>query len=148
MTIRSLLAFASFLLLSLPASGQLRQILYTSVPGDSILTLQIDLQDSFSVHTWHNSAVFIESEIVLATCQDGIFKYVVEQGRYALKSVSKAPSLSISQAIPKRAGLTSQNGPCDETIHHRIFIPSDFVMENNRRWTRKESLNKSTINGR
>ncbi len=147
MTTRSLFAFVACLLFSLPVSGQLRRILYTTVPGDSILNIQFDLQDNFSVHHWQNSAVFIESEIVLATCQEGIFKHVIDEGRYTLNSVFKAPGLTVSQAIPKRASLTSQKGPCDETIHHRVYIPADFEQENTRRWTRKESLNKSTING-
>ncbi len=147
MTTRILSSLIAFLLLSLPASAQLRQILYTTVPGDSILTISFDLQDSFSVHTWENSAVFVESEIVLATCQEGIFNHVVKEGRYALTSTVKAPGLTLAQAIPKRAGLTSQKGPCDEIIHHRVYIPSDFTKESARQWSRNESLNKSTING-
>lgn len=136
-----------FLSLSTPSIGQLRQILHTSIPGDSLLAVHMDLQDSYSVHLWQNSAIFIESEIVLATCQEGIFNHVVKEGRYALKSVSKPPHLTISQAIPKRAGLTSTKGACEETIHHRIYIPSDFLKKDDSQWTRTESLNKSTING-
>ncbi len=142
----SIILLAAFLFSGPLAFGQLRQILHTSIPGDSILSLDIALQDNYSVILWQNSAVFIESEIVLATCQEGIFNHVVEQGRYALKSIVKPPHLTIGQAIPKRANLTSPKGPCDETIHHRIYIPSDFVKKDESHWTRAESLNKSTIN--
>lgn len=142
----SIILLASFLFSGPLAFGQLRKILHTTIPGDSLLSLTVALQDNYSVHVWQNSAVFIESEIVLATCQDGIFKHVVEQGRYALKSTVKPPRLTINQAIPKRASLTSPKGPCDETIHHRIYIPSDFVKQDESHWTRTESLNKSTIN--
>lgn len=142
----SFILLTTFLFSGPFAFGQLRQILHTTIPGDSLLSLTVALQDDYSVHVWQNSAVFIESEIVLATCQEGIFNHVVEQGRYALKSSVKPPNLTINQAIPKRASLTSPKGPCDETIHHRIYIPSDFVQKDESHWSRTESLNKSTIN--
>ncbi|MBK7344016.1 MAG: hypothetical protein IPJ06_13555 [Saprospiraceae bacterium] len=70
MSIRFSLFFTIiFLSLSTPSIGQLRQILHTSIPGDSLLAVHMDLQDSYSVHLWQNSAIFIESEIVLATCR-------------------------------------------------------------------------------
>lgn len=128
------------------AFGQLRQILYTTIPADSILDIRFDLDDDYRVKPWHNSSVFIETEVVLATCQEGIFDHVVAKGRYAMVASSQPPRLIIRQGVPKRAGLTSPKGPCDETIIHRIYVPDDFREVDARQWSRPENLNRSTIN--
>lgn len=126
--------------------AQLRQILYTTIPADSILNIRFDLDDEYRVKPWHNSSVFIETEVVLATCQEGVFDHVVAKGRYAIASVSQSPKLIIRQGVPKRAGLTSPKGPCDETIIHRIYVPDDFREVDSQQWSRSENLNRSTIN--
>lgn len=128
------------------AFGQLRQILYTTIPADSILNIRIVMDDDVQVKPWHNSSVFIETEVVLATCQEGIFDHVVAKGRYAVMSTSQPPQLVIRQGVPKRAPLTSPKGPCDETIIHRIYVPDDFRELDGKQWSRPENLNRSTIN--
>ena len=128
------------------AQGQLRRVLHQSIPADSVAILHLTITDSTTVQTWHNSAIFIESAVSLAHCQEGIFRHVIDKGRYALNAQREGSTMTLVQAVPERAHLTSPQGPCDETIVHRIYIPRGFEAMADGTWQRTTEINRSTLN--
>lgn len=131
--------------MSMQAQAQFREILYATIHTDSVLSLHIDLLDSAQVFTWHNSAIFIETEVTMSGCPESLLRHVAKDGRYALVSKTAGDKMTIVQT-KVRPVLNGPKGSCDEWVKHRIYIPADFVVAGRGDWVRSEPHSKTTLN--
>jgi hypothetical protein len=131
---------------TLQVSAQFRETAFSSFPADSMCRIELQIPDSLVVHSWHNSAIFVETEVLMDGCSESTLKHTVSQGRYALLDQRQGPNMVFRPAVNRQGGLTTPRGFCTETVTYRIYLPSDFYEESPGVWVREFERNKSTIN--
>lgn len=134
------------LLAATQAGAQVREVVFTSFPADSVLQVRIDLADSVEVLTWNNSAIFVETQVDMTVCSENLLKAAVEKGRYRVDSSRSGQGIVLKQADTKRVVLNSPKGACGESVVHRIYLPAGLKPSGDRTWSRPEDSNKTTIN--
>lgn len=143
---RSILLMCGMAWLVQDSCAQSREVVFTSFPADSVTHLTLEAPDSIVVRTWHNSAIFVESEIILSGCASHILRHTVENGRYALQARREGTRLSVVAQSNDRGGFNTPRGYCEEKVLHRIFIPADFAPDETGGWIRTEEKSRTTIN--
>ena len=127
------------------ADAQVREVLFTSFPADSVTSIKFNMQDSTMIHGWHNSAIFIETEVTMSGCPESLLKHAVSQGRYIVEAVREGQKITLKH-LPNRPQINYPRGTCTEVVVHRIYLPGDFKMVNPTEWKRSDELSKSTLN--
>lgn len=128
------------------ADSQVRELVFTSFPADSVLQVSVDIADSVEVRSWHNSAIFVETQVDMTVCSENLLKAAVEKGRYGVAGSRTGQGIVLKQADMKRVVLNSPKGACGELVVHRIYLPVGFKPGGDRVWSRPEDSNKTTIN--
>lgn len=142
----SRMVLITLLLGALRANGQVREVVFSSFPADSVLHVRVDVTDSVEVKTWNNSAIFVETLVEMTVCSENLLKAAVEKGRYGVDSSRSGDGIVIKQSDNKRVVLNSPKGACGEMVVHRIYLPAGFSPGGDRIWRRPEDTNKTTIN--
>lgn len=143
---RTAILMLFLVLQTLDASAQFRETAFSSFPADSMCRVELKIPDSVLVRSWHNSAIFVETEVLMDGCSESTLKHTVSQGRYALLDQRQGPNMVFRPAVNRQGGLTTPRGYCAETVTYRIYLPADFYEESPGVWVREFELNKSTIN--
>lgn len=131
---------------SFPVQAQFRETVFSSFPADSVSRIELRIPDSLVLRSWHNSAVFVETEVLMDGCSESTLKHTVSLGRYALLDQREGTGIVFLPAVDRKGGLSTPRGYCAETVTYRIYLPSDFREESPGVWVRSEERNKSTIN--
>lgn len=140
---------SSFFLLGLASTAvdaQVREVIFSSFPADSMLQVRMETTDSVEVRTWNNSAIFVETQVDMTGCSENLLKAAVEKGRYRMDASRSAQGILLRQADSKRVTLNSPKGACGETVIHKVYLPVGFRSAGDRLWSRPEDTNKTTLN--
>ncbi len=141
-----LLAFLCLVSFAHSSNAQVREMMFNSFPADSVLQVKFDFQDSLVVHSWHNSAIFIETEVIMTGCPESLLKHAMAKGRYRIEANRMNQTLILKQSELTRAPINYPKGTCDELVLHRIYLPTDFKTQDHLEWHRSDEVSKSTIN--
>lgn len=128
------------------SNAQVREVLFTSYPADSAMMVTCNFQDSILIYSWHNSAIFIETEVVMSGCPESLLKHAIAKGRYRIDADRVDQTLTLKQSELSRAPINYPKGTCEEMILHRIYLPTDFKTKDQQEWHRTDEVSKSTIN--
>jgi hypothetical protein len=140
------IAIIGLLSLSYTSQAQVREVLFNSYPADSATSVTFNFQDSLIIYSWHNSAIFIETEVVMTGCPESLLKHAVAKGRYRVDADRADQTLTLKQSELSRAPINYPKGTCEELILHRVYLPTDFKTTDQLEWHRAEEVSKSTIN--
>lgn len=127
------------------ANAQVREVLFNSFPADSVTSIKFNMQDSTVIHGWHNSAIFIETEVTMSGCPESLLKHAVGQGRYIVETLREGQKITLKHQH-NRPQINYPRGSCTEVVVHRIYLPGDFKMVDPTEWKRSDELSKSTLN--
>lgn len=146
MIIRNWITAALIFVFSMVVSGQGREKIFAHFVADSITVIDLNFKDSVVIDTWHNSAVFVETSIVMTGCPENTLKHLIKQGRYDAIAEKSETTMSIRAAKSPRDVLNTPRGTCIEEVVYKIYIPADFESTSNVKWVRREEKSRTTIN--
>lgn len=125
--------------------AQFREVIYTSVPADTVTQVKLNLQDSFEIVTWYNSAIFIETRVLMNGCPESLLKHVSKDGRYDLDHLRAETTMTFSQTSDRKV-ISYPKGTCEEIVKYKFYIPSDFEEVSPTEFIRKSEVSKTTLN--
>ena len=127
------------------AHAQFREVLYTSIPADSVSMIKLELRDSFEVVSWYNSAVFLETRILMGGCPESLLQHVAADGRYNLEYLRLDSIMTFSQSSDRKV-ISYPKGACEEVVKYKFYIPTDFEQVGPTEFIRKSEVSKTTLN--
>lgn len=127
------------------AQAQFREVIYTSIPADTATQIKFELSDSFEIVTWYNSALFIETRILMSGCPESLLKHVAEDGRYDLEYLRVESTMTFSQPSLRKV-ISYPKGACEEVVTYKFYIPADFEQVGPTEFIRKSEVSKTTLN--
>lgn len=146
MIIRNWITTMLIFAFSVALSGQGREKIFAHFIADSITIIDLIFKDSVVIETWHNSAVFVETSIIMTGCPENTLKHLIKQGRYDAIAEKSETTMAIRAAKSPRDVLNTPRGTCLEEIIYKIYIPADFESDSAVKWVRKEEKSRTTIN--
>lgn len=106
---------------------------------DSLQTLTLDLPWSYTVSSWINNGVMVETSILLENASETVLQTALKEGRYTLRTDTLDNQMLRLRPAPEDfPPMISSKGKVREIIQLRIFIPEIFTQEQDNRWVRKK----------
>lgn len=129
-----ILLLGTFLLVSLPAWSQWREILHQTFEVDSIQDVQLDIFGDYEVEPWAGNTILTETKVFLNCGNKNILTFLIEQGRYDLEGKPNGANLLVVSKDKVRNPMRTNDKDCQETVRLRIFIPDDFTKTGEHAW--------------
>jgi cell division protein YceG involved in septum cleavage len=131
-------------LLMLPfssVSAQVERVLYqTFYLQDSTDNITINMKDNYEIIVWnHEKDVMVESTVDIRGGSMDLLKNFINEGRYLVKPKLDSSTTIVELAFgkEKREALTLKGRVCEETVFHRIYIPSEYTKVSDTLYSRK-----------
>jgi cell division protein YceG involved in septum cleavage len=134
----------SLALLILPfstVSAQVERVLYqTFYLRDSSDNININIGDNYEIIVWnHDNDVMVESTVNIKGGSMDLLKNFINEGRYLVKPKLDSATTVFELAFgkDKREALTLKGRTCEETVYHRIYVPSEYAKVSDTLYSRK-----------
>jgi hypothetical protein len=131
-------------LLMLPLSNisaQVERVLYQTFNlNDASDNITINMKDNYEIIVWnHEKDVMIESTVGLKGGSMDLLKNFINEGRYLVKPQLDSTTTTMQLAFEKekRETLKLNGRVCEETVYHRIYIPSEYIRTSDTTYSRK-----------
>lgn len=136
---RTMICCWGLFLIPFTAFGQLQETVHqTFTLPDSVEVIALHINGSYGVESWPGNVVMSETRISLYNGSDGLLKHMLGTQRYALQSLTGADSLTIASVVMEKPEINTRQGPVQELVDIRLFLPDAFVKIAEHTWKRKD----------
>lgn len=125
-----------------PGFAQNQKYIHQTFQLDTATTVRLDLFGEFEIEPWVGDAVMIETKVSLYDASGGIFKFVIEQGRYEVEAQLEGEILTLVSKDKIRRPIGTSKGYSKEEVTMRVFIPEKMKSTGANTWTLPESERK------
>ena len=117
--------------------GQLRKVIHATFDTEQSTSINFDIYDEYEVQLWAGDNIMIETTVKLYEGSAGILKFFIEQGRYEIEGKLEGEVLAMVSKDKERRPIKTKNGECFEQVNHKIFLPDNFVQNDDNNWLRE-----------
>jgi len=119
--------------------GQVQKTVHQSFSfPDTVKLISFDISGDYIVENWPGNVVMSETRISLYNGTRGMLEYMLKNKRYELEGVVGTDSLTVRSVVMERPDIRTSEGQISELLDVRIFVPQNFIKEDDGLWIRNE----------
>lgn len=122
--------------------AQNQKYIHQTFAMDTATTLQLDLHGEFTIETWIGDAIMIETKASLYDASEGIFAFLIKEGRYEVEAKLEGNTLLLVSKDKIRRPVGTTKGTSREEVQVKVFIPEKMKSAGTNTWTLPESEQK------
>lgn len=112
------------------AFGQLGKTIHQTFEVGESKSIALQVLGDVTIVPWAGNTIMTETKVELYDASPSILKHFLEvERRYEIEASDSTANLQLRSFDQERKEIRTRNGVCPEIVHVKIFVPEEFVKQ-------------------